>query len=403
MKNKIFKLTALWMVVVGFAACQSNEDVLPIAEDLANKTLLGYYTYTTLDSVAMQTASEEFYLMRNAKDEQKGYYRTSVMGDDASKDENFPITWVSQMADDQMSMLIEATLPDGAVKNFIWQDGVVKEGDHWFSKNVAGMSNITVLNTIYDNQLTNVVFETSQTTYHNHTVNQPYLQWSSAVEQGVTDTLKAKQKYLDILLPQADTIIWFMKNKRVVEQGYVGNAHPVDTVIDGKDTTIIENLVYVTGNGPYNVYYLTSDENKNPSQVNDRPEVVFYSSMTFNRVNNLNTATYVWHKSEYTLEHYTKPGKASDKGTDSLYTFTATKWVVPEFTNLAKFDVMLYGIGDSTITKSRAGVESIVKQETYEDTYKTLNLSGYGVKMNPTDSTTYVRVVLNDLEYRLKQ
>ena len=125
--------------------------------------------------------------------------------------------------------------------------------------------------------------------------------------------------------------------------------------------------------------------------------------MTFNRVNNLNTASYKWQKSEYSIEHYLKPGRADDKGSDSVYTFTATKWVVPGFTNLAKFDVMMYGTGDSTISKIEAGVQSVVKQETYQDVYQTLNLSSYGEKMNPKDSSMYVRVIQNNIEYRLKQ
>ena len=400
MKNKIFKLTALWMVVVGLAACQSNENVLPITENLANQTLLGYYTYTTLDSVAMQTASEEYYLMRDAKGEQKGYYRTSVMGDGAATDESTQLTWVSKMADDQMSMLIEATLKQGQVKNFVWQDGVIKEGENWFDKNVADMSNITVQNTIYNNQLTNVVFEIADTTYHSHTVKAYYLAWDAKRKQQVAkeDTASVKQSYLDKLIPQMDTIIWFLKNKTTT--GYIGTRTHLEN-IDGKDTII--DLVYVTGTDPYTVYYLASSKKYDEIQINDQPATILYSNMTFNRVNNLNTAYYKWQKSEYSIEHYLKPGKAADKGSDSLYTFTASKWVVPEYTNLAKFDVMLYGTGDSTITQINAGVESVVKQETYTDAYQTLNLSGYGEKVNVKDSSIYVRVIQNNLEYRLKQ
>ena len=400
MKNKLFKLTALWIVVVGLAGCQSNENVLPIAENLANKTLLGYYTHTTLDSATMQTASEEYYLMRDANDEQKGYYRTSVIGDNAYSDEQSPLTWSSKIADDQRSMLITATLDKGQVKNFIWQDGVVKENDNWFDKNAGDMSSISLMKTIYLEQLNNVVFEKADTTFHSHTVKAYYLAWEAKRKQQVAaeDTASVKQGYLNKLLPQMDTIIWFLKNK--TSTGYIGNRTHYEN-IDGKDTII--DLVYVTGSGPYSVYYLASTRKYDEVQINDQPATILYSNMTFNRVNNLNTASYKWQKSEYSIEHYLKPGRADDKGSDSVYTFTATKWVVPGFTNLAKFDVMMYGTGDSTISKIEAGVQSVVKQETYQDVYQTLNLSSYGEKMNPKDSSMYVRVIQNNIEYRLKQ
>lgn len=404
MKNNLFKLTALLVVVVGLVSCRGDESVLPITENLANKTLLGFYTYTTLDSVTMRTSSKEFFLTRDEKDEQNGYYRTNEQGNGVALDESLPLTWTSKMAVDKLSMLIDVIMNNDA-KSIVWQDGVVKIGDQWYEKNIAGVSNIDNLNTIYNKQLANVVFEISETEYHPHTKKVPYLAWDAARRSNVAeqDTAKVKQDYLDKLLPQADTIIWFLKNK--TPNGYIGNrVHCVDTVIGGRDTTIIVDLVYVTGTGPYTVYYLKSSKKSDEVQVDDWPKSVLFSNMIFNRdANNLTTATYKWQKSEFSLEHYLLPGKAADTGTDSVYTFTASAWVVPEYTNLAKFDVMMLGTGDSVISKIEAGVESIVKSETYPNIYQTLNLSGYGEEVDLTDSTVYIKVIQNNLEYRLKQ
>ena len=63
MKNKIFKLTALWMVVVGLAACQSNDvDVFGISAGLALDNMPGYYTFTEVDSTTMTVVKTEYYL-----------------------------------------------------------------------------------------------------------------------------------------------------------------------------------------------------------------------------------------------------------------------------------------------------------------------------------------------------
>ena len=406
MKNKFFKLTALWMVVVGLAACQSNENILPIAENLANQTLLGFYAYTTLDSASMQTTSEEYYLKRDENGDQKGRYRICVIGNGAELDTPSDYTWVSKMADDQMSMLIKAILEQGSVeKNVIWQDGIVKDGDHWFDKNLGGVSSIDVLKTIYKEQLTNVVLEVADTSFYDHYVDCPYLEWKSANTKNVLkdDTARLKAEKFAELWAQKDTIIWYLKNK--TQNGYIGTrTHYAN--IDGRDTII--DLVYIGGSGEkFTLWYIKSQENKGNTQadqikVYDWPSKITNSKMEFNRNGMLNTASYSWHKVEYSEGHYLRPGTFNDSGTDSLYTFAATQWVVSDFVNMAKFDVLMRGSGDSTISKIDKGVESVVKQKAFVDIYQTLNITEYSEKLNLTDSTVYVSAKQNNLEYYKK-
>ena len=57
MKNKLLLCV---IALIGLVGCQKDVDVIGTTEKLANKTLLGCYSYTVVDSVAMTTFKKEY-------------------------------------------------------------------------------------------------------------------------------------------------------------------------------------------------------------------------------------------------------------------------------------------------------------------------------------------------------
>lgn len=402
---KSIKLTAFILVLVSLAGCKKDVDVIGISDDLANKTMLGYYTYTSFDSTKMQTLKKEYFLERDNAGNQKGYFRENKSGNAVASDVTTPMTWEAVMAEDNLSMIVTATLQGGKTKSFKWADGIVYEDGLSFEKSVANLSNIEVQNQVYA-QIDNVEFECSNTSYHPHTVAVDYLGWKTTTKKNVAaeDTAKVKQDLIDQMEQYHDTIVWFMKEKTA--SGYIGTyAHYVDTVLGGKDTTLLIDLAYVnpTPNpqGKFSILYLKSETKTENRQKDDQPSEVIYGNMVFNNVGNVKTATYKWQKSKYSLEHYLKPNTEKDSLIDSVFTMTATAWVVPSFTNQAKFDVLLCGSGDSIITETKAGVEK-QKKIPMEGKYLLLPLSGYTEKRDKEGQLLYIEVTLGDLKYRKK-
>ena len=401
-----FKLTVFVLAIVSLAGCKKNVDVFGVSEDLANKRLLGYYTYTDLDSTTMQTSKKELYLNRDNAGNQTGYYRENEAGDGVSSDQTTTLTWTSVMAEDKLSMTITTTLKDGSVKTFKWTDGIIYAAGNSYEKSVANISNIDVQQDVYK-QVDNVVFECSEIAYHDHIENKDYLHWSIKIAQNKTedeadallaDTLNTKANY-------QDTIVWFLRN--MTNNQKIGTLTYLDTIINGTDTTF--NVVgygkkVLNAKGKYNVQYLVSSVKTMQVQVNDWPKSIVYSIITLKNSGNTRTAEYKWQKSYAGREHYMPEYKGvhkNDTTLDSIYTFTASKWVIPSFTNQAKFDILLLGNSDSTVTRTDKGVKTVLVDKKETNTHLKLEMFGYTEKKKD-GVLQYIEVQQGDIKYRKK-
>ena len=403
---KSIKLTAFVLVLVSLAGCKKDVDVIGISDNLANKTMLGYYTYTVLDSTNMQTSKKEYFLDRDDAGNQKGYYRESKAGNGVSTDENIPMTWEAVMAEDRLSMTVTATLQGGKSKSFKWADGIIYEDGNSFAKSMANLSNIDVQNKIYS-QISNGEFEVADTTFYDHQEKRYYLGWKTDIDVAATEgeaNTKAQAIIDDLEKNYHDTIVWYLRTK--AKDHKIGTYAQIgDTIVKGEDTTfVLVGLAVVEPlkEGGFAITYVKKKTGEfEYVQINDRPSKIVYSSLIFKDADNKKSGSYKWQKSEFSKEHYTKPGGAKDTSLDSLVVFTATEWAVPDFTNQAKFEVLFHGSGDSTITATKAGAETQEKMPMKEK-YFVLPLSGYTEKKNKEGKLLYIEVTMGNLKYRKK-
>lgn len=398
MKNKLFKLTALLVVVLGLAGCQKEVDVMGITNDLANKNLQGCYTYTALDSATMTTYKQECFITESATGEHIGYFRTCRAGQGATTDVKIPFTWVAEMAADHLTMKVTAKFEDDTEKQFVWDGGIIKDEDFSYTKSVSGLSDVDVQLAIFAD-LENTHFEHASTTFFKHLVKVDYLAWNTKVDRksyAPEDTLAQKNTYLAQLEPYMDTIVWYIRTQ--VPEHTIGFAH-LDTVINGTDTTYqVANLVYVepTPNsaGKHLITYLVSTVKQRDDQVNDRPKTTISSVMEFTRVGDQNSAVYSYELHEWSEEFYTAPTDPKATVHDSISSFVASSWAIPTYTNGLKFDVLLFGKSELTEVKTEGGTETMNTHKEQEDVFQTLMISGYSKKKG--------EATLNDLKYTLK-
>lgn len=403
---KSIKLTAFVLVLVSLAGCKKDVDVIGISDNLANKTMLGYYTNTVLDSVNMQTSKKEYFLERDDAGNQKGYYRESKAGNGVFTDEKTPMTWEASMSDDQLSMLVTATLQGGKTKSFKWADGIIYENGNSFAKSAANLSNIDVQNKVYS-QVGNATFEIADTTFFDHQEKRYYLGWKTDIDVASTeaDANKKAQAYIDDLEANYhDTIVWYLRTK--AKDHKIGMYAQIgDTVVKGEDTTfVLVGLAVVEPlqDGNFAITYVKKKTGEfEYVQINDRPSKIVFSSMIFKDADSKKTGSFKWQKSEFSKEHYTRPGTSKDTSLDSMFVFTATEWAVPDFTNQAKFDVLFHGTGDSTITETKAGAET-QKKIPMKEKYFVLPLSNYTEKKDKEGKLLYIEVTMGDLKYRKK-
>lgn len=342
MKNKIFKLTALWMVVVGLAACQSNDvDVFGISAGLALDNMPGYYTFTEVDSTTMTVVKTEYYLEKKVDGVGKGYYRVSTSGMCASTDEQEAITWDAVMAENKLSMTTTILFENGDTKVLRWSEGVLHD-DNEVSKK-TDKSSISSLNSIYED-IANKEFEVDQKSYYAHPDTIEFLAWKTDVTYfAPEDTLAQKQAYLADLAPYLDTIKWYVQNI-----GQIGTVY-IDPV-----TGELENLVIVDPKagsrgktaGKHGITHVVMIDTLQSRvvQVNDRPKAFTYSTLAFNRVGETNTGSYFFNQQTWTEEYYTDPTSPQALATDTTYAIDASAWAITTVTNSDIFDVLFKGL-----------------------------------------------------------
>ena len=276
---KSIKLTAFVLVLVSLAGCKKDVDVIGISDNLANKTMLGYYTYTVLDSTNMQTSKKEYFLDRDDAGNQKGYYRESKAGNGVSTDENIPMTWEAVMAEDRLSMTVTATLQGGKSKSFKWADGIIYEDGNSFAKSMANLSNIDVQNKIYS-QISNGEFEVADTTFYDHQEKRYYLGWKTDIDVAATEgeaNTKAQAIIDDLEANYHDTIVWYLRTK--AKDHKIGTYAQIgDTIVKGEDTTfVLVGLAVVEPlkEGGFAITYVKKKTGEfEYVQINDRPSKI---------------------------------------------------------------------------------------------------------------------------------
>jgi len=189
-------------------------------------------------------------------------------------------------------------------------------------------------------------------------------------------------------------MIWYFKNK--AENHCVSEAY-LDTT-----TNELHNIVYVNKEeyeGTFGIKWLRPSEATESENINDRPKDVLYTKISLNSSGTSKTASYKYQKSWYSEQHYTKPGTAKDEVIDTTYTFEASKWAISDVTNLAIFELTLFGNGDSTFIHDKNGAAPEPKHVTQKDAYFVMPISNYGKKKS-FDGSEYVQLMYNDITYR---
>ena len=341
MKNNLFKLTALLVVVVGLAACQRDVDVLGISTGLALENMPGYYTLTEVDSATMTVVKTECYLAKRVNGIGNGHYRVSKSGMCTTTDVEKSITWDAVMAENKLSMTTTIAFEDGETKVLRWSEGVLHDGENVYQK--TGSSSISSLKTIYED-LANTEFEIDKKAYYPHPDTIEFLAWKTDVTYfAPEDTAAQKQTYLDELVPYMDTIKWYVQNI-----GQVGTVY-VDSV-----TGELMNLVVVSpqpasrgaNKGKHGITHVVMIDTLQTrvDQVNDRPKEITYSTLAFKRAGETNTGSYVYHHQTWTEECYTDPTSPAAIATDSTYTIDASAWAITAVTSNDIFDVLFKGL-----------------------------------------------------------
>ena len=269
MKNNFLKLTALWMVVACFAACQHDVDVIGISEGRAKQKMLGAYAHTAVDSALMQVTKIEYKLAKE-NGASTGYCRTSVAGECPLSDVTTPMTWEAVIAPNKLSMIVTVTFENGETKQLFWRDGQLHDGDDEYVK--SGSSEIEAQNAVYA-ALANTEFSAAQTTYFEHKGRVEFLGWKQKnhSRSGTlpADTNRVANELRAGLEQYIDTIAWYMRFRTVTHT--VGDAY-LDTVIVGTDTTYIpRNIVRVNPNpnasGKHMISYLVKEKGVKPCEI----------------------------------------------------------------------------------------------------------------------------------------
>ena len=382
MKNKIFKLTALWMVVVGLAACQSNDvDVFGVCSDLAHKNMLGYYTFTEVDSATMQVFKKEYYIARNADGSQVGSYRESMAGQLAPTISETPITaWEAVMAENKLSMQVTVTLDGGETRLLAWYDNEMHYDGKIFIKN--SISEIDAQFTIYE-ELANTEYSGTKKKYYEHKDTIKYMAWKTDLLYALPgDTAKVRDSLMAELTPYLDTIKWVVLNTSDLNGVIKYDSVTGDlTGLVDIATKPVSRTTDETIKGKHIVTYLTKVDTARTVilKLKDRPKEIQDGTAAFGTVGYTKTASYFYHKATWTEEYYTTPTSPKALHTDSTYTMEASEWVITVVSSKQKFDLLL---------KGKANGES-------EDSYVTLPMNGFD-KAKGT-------FLIEELKYYLKQ
>jgi len=380
MKNNFLKLTALWMVVVGFAACQHDFDVLGVCNDLAHKNMIGYYTYTAVDSTTMNVTKKEYRIERNENGQPVGYYRESVAGQCETDGFKTPITsWEAVMTTrGKLSMMqVTVTLEGGETRTLEWYDNEMHYGGKTYVKN--SVSEIESQNDVYED-LYNTEFAGMLADFFEHKDTIRYLAWDSDVESvKATDTARVKAEYLAALEEYMDTIKWYVGHVREVGEAHLdanGNLQDVVKIDPKPGRTGKHNITYL---------YLLDTLQWRIGQINDRPMQRINGEMKYARQGLSNTGYYSCHVWTWEEEDYKDNDNPPTK-LDSLYTIDVSAWALTRVYDVKKFDVLLKGHSKETVN----GVDT-----ENEEAFTTISITGFNIAEG--------EATVGEVIYKLKQ
>lgn len=375
---KSFKLTALFAAVIGFAACHSvsNEDVLALDSQIANKTIPGFYTCIVIDSAAMNTTLYEWELAQDSTGARVGAYRVAATGNATDINTEDALTWEeAKMAGDYLSMSIPVTVK-GEQKTLVWHDGVVTVDNYTTAKDL--ISKVSVLRSVHEN-FANLDFVFNDTTNYitSRMDTMHYLAWKTEVVSYTQDQIDAYKQYM---LDMHDTIMWFNAT-------YPNRAVPDTVRFSTKQQA----------DGTYKGQISTSYPDKEITEVftTHGPLHIINSEMVFGRdANGATPATYVFYEQTWNEEFYKNPG--SDKAEYSVYTLELTdaKWTPSSYTNIKKFNLLLKGKYHMTLEELKSGAMVKTDSDDQENYPFELQLSGY----NRQDG----EVTLDEHKYKTK-
>lgn len=364
MKNNFLKLTALWMVVACFAACQHDVDVIGISEGLAKKNMLGSYAYTAVDSALMQVTKIEVLLDKDEKGAPTGYYRRSEarQGQYAPTDERTPISWETAIAENKLWMNVSLMLDGGEKQEMTWFDNQLHQGGDLYKRSAS--SEIDMQNTLYG-AIENTEYTALQSTYYEHKDTIKNIGWKQKTQSGTKEQIaQAALEKIEELAPYMDTIAWYLRFK--VKTHVLGKAY-LDTVITGTDTAYVaQNVVWVNTSGKGMTYLTQKDTIEwEIGQINDRPMEKIVSNMAFYRQGETNTGNYFYHIQTWKKESYTEATPKPAPDTDSTYTMEASAWALTTISKKTEFEVLM------------KGTETVNDGEPKEDAFTSIHISGF--------------------------
>lgn len=377
MKNKL--LVCLFAAAALLTGCREHTDLTQIDSAIAQRTMLGYYAYLSIDSTQVATTLYEWNLA-DAGNGKNGYYRVASSGNGLDGDVTDSLVWGSaKMAADGLSMTIPVTLRQGGNKDLVWSDGVVHVDGYTTTGEL--ISKASVLRSVNEN-FANFDFVHNDTSYYITTRLDTvyYLAWKTAV---VNYTLEQIDSAKQALIAYADTLHWF-------NETYPDRAVP--------DTVRFSTKPQADGTYKGQVSVPYEDSEINEIKTNHGPLHIINSEMIFNRtpalVAYVNTGSYYIHEQTWTEECYTKPTDSLAIHEDYVASVTDANWTFSALTNIKKFNVTFKGHWVMTLDSEVAGVAKPQQKKDETDYFFEIPLAGF----NRLDG----EVVANDLKYKAK-
>ena len=343
MKNKLL-LCGFAVVCLMTVSCrQEKEDAAAVCSDIAQTTIMKhpYYSYVEVDSAKMNTTIYEWCLTKNASGK-IGYIRKAATGNGLDSDKTDSLTWTATRSEDNLSMVISATMKNGDSKTVYWRNGVV-ETDQYVTAS-HDISRARVLRALHD-EFQNMTFEVDDTVpmfYYDKYVFK-YLHWNTKNGKVTIDSVNVYNEYLKQF---KDTIAWFNQS----EYSNYGKNAVSDTVKHGK----------VDASGMCTAIFPISEE-KNlilTDTIKLGPAKIINGKMHYNVVAGVYTGDFELRIQKWNLDYYMYPTDETATYSDSAYSIKNAVWTPKAYVNGTEFSILLKGDETGHLIDSVAGKET---------------------------------------------
>lgn len=376
MRNKLLVCVCA-LALFGMVGCRKDKtDLFAVDEQLAQKTLVGTYVYTAVDSTTMSTTFYEWNLAKDGT----GYYQQRTTGNGTVQDNKKTLTWNSSMSEINLGMDVTVTFEDATTENLLWTDGVLYLPSYATVK--VANSTATTSATL-DESLQDVTFILDDTLYYQREDSIPYLKWTSDVAYyAPEDTASAKAQYLSDLAAYSDTIKWYIR-----KFGNVASAHIDSVTGELVDLVIVDTTAAKRGKnaGKHGITFLVSSVDTIVEMRNVGPLNVARGTIALKREGNRNIGSFSYRYVELTEEVYTDPTSNKAIVKDSTFTMPEVEWTIQSIINGRTFDVLLSGASTLKYIEEKAGVEVTNEQKDTEKDFQTLSLSGFVISKGVVD------------------